>query len=236
MTAGNAIGTRGSFVELEAGSIEINAAGSVSLGGDLDGLETLTIRSGETVNLPGNIPGRVGLTVVTPSFSQQAQDLDDLREILLGQIEAQQAIEREERLLLELEEGGSDLLTHNNGAALDQLLRLPLQLQRAQVRLQRAPVVGMFEAQALDPDRIAALRAAGIALALSETEWALAADRASLAENQLSISEVQGDLEAIAGFEAQLESSRAIRNELDRSTQVDSGRNIGPTQPERLSV
>jgi len=234
MTAGNAIGTRGGLVELEAGSIEINAAGSVSLGGDLGGLETLTIRSGETVNLPGNIPGRVGLTVVTPSLSQQAQDLDDLREILLGQIEVQQAIEQDERLLLELEEGGSDLLTHNNGAALDQLLRLPLQLQRAQVRLQRAPVVGMFEAQALDPDRIAALEGlAGIALELSEAEGALAADRASLAENQLSISEVRGDLEAIAGFEAQLESSRALRNELGSLlTRVDSlGRNIGPTQP-----
>ncbi|MFZ4761133.1 MAG: hypothetical protein ACOYLX_23445, partial [Burkholderiaceae bacterium] len=200
------------------GALEIDTRSSVSLAGQLSGLASVSIRSDGDVHLLGSVQNVSGFTVVTPSLSDQATRLRQLEANLRQQVALQEAIAASARSLSGLAAGGDALVDQANDSALQQLVRLPVELQQAQARAQLTNVNALYTQQLSLPKTLSDF-----------PEYAtLLADRTSalgqIASLNVDLAQSQQRLDAIvgntAGFEQQL---TTVRGDLVAATGRQTG-------------
>jgi hypothetical protein len=153
--AGNSISSLGQRVELQVGSIDLDARATVALGGDLTGLSSAQLASDTAVNLHGEMPGLRGFVVTTPGVASLNEQLKQLNQSIQSSQQYLTEIQQLESRLETLELGGNDLLNRFDAITMNQLLMAPAALQLAQVLGQVKPLLELFEAHTLLPTSIA---------------------------------------------------------------------------------
>ena len=151
---GGYLTTLGNNVELKTSSLLIDAASTVTLDGYFNSLESLDINSGGNVNLLGPITGRGGFTVAMDELTQQMQYLDQLENNLNTQMNLLLNIGMLAKTIVNTDEGQMASLDTLGDTNLQQLVRLPYDIQRQQVSLHIAGFANLLIQQDPLPDTI----------------------------------------------------------------------------------
>jgi hypothetical protein len=200
--AGRYLSTFGQEALLEVGSLVIKAGSTVTLSGHLSGLRELDVVSAGNVNLLGNVENHKGLNVYVESVALQQQLLSELNANLKKQTQYVQTYQALELSLASRLIGQGDVLGSLKNTYLQDLVKLPLDVQARQVADQLEGMRTLIDVQSILPDRIEQV----------DGYLDLVAERATLLDNlkgfeadlgvkQTRINEIAGN---VAGLNEQL--------------------------------